>query len=160
MVSLLIYSSVTPTLLHSCSHSLHVSALVPSLFALSRSILIFGSQSNSVTLFLSLSLYLPLLPVPHLQWLCYQGSQAKGWSNHNFSTGLGWNNEVTKLLLPWQRHIQEHRMPLQIQDPGKSFFHCLCLFSSLYYILQIALFSTMNLFVLPQFIYLFIFKCI
>lgn len=30
--SLLIYSSVTPTLLHSCSHSLHVSALVPSLF--------------------------------------------------------------------------------------------------------------------------------
>lgn len=42
-----------------------------------------------------------LIPQPHLQWLCYQGSQAKGWSNHNFSTGLGRNNEVTKLQLPW-----------------------------------------------------------
>lgn len=52
------------------------------------------------------------IPLPHLQWLCYQGSQAKGWSNHNFSAGLGRNNEVTKLQLPWQRHIQEHRMPL------------------------------------------------
>lgn len=51
-------------------------------------------------------------PLPHLQLLCYQGSQAKGWSNHNFSVGLGRNNEVTKLQLPWQRHIQEHRMPL------------------------------------------------
>lgn len=39
-------------------------------------------------------------PLPHLQLLCYQGSQAKGWSNHNFSVGLGRNNEVTKLQLP------------------------------------------------------------
>lgn len=128
-------------------------------FSLSHSLLIFGSQSNSVTLFLSLSLYLPLLPVPHLQWLCYQGSQAKGWSNHNFSAGLGWNNEVTKLLLPWQRHIQEHRMPLQIQDPGKflplsvSFFFFLS-----FYILQIALFSTINLFVFHRKLHLEIFR--
>lgn len=50
--------------------------------------------------------------LPHLQWLCYQGSQAKGWSNHNFRAGLGRNKEVTKLRLSWQRNIQEHRMPL------------------------------------------------
>lgn len=120
---------------HSFTHAVILCMLVlwfPLFFSLSRSLLIFGSRSNSVTLFLSLSLYLSLLPVPHLQWLCYQGSQAKGWSNHNFSAGLGWNNEVTKLLLPWQRHIQEHRMPLQIQDSGKSFLLCLCLFFSLF----------------------------
>lgn len=64
------------------------------------------------------------IPLPHLQWLCYQGSQAKGWSNHNFRAGLGRNNEVTKLQLPWQRHIQEHRMPLlkKIEETGPRIF--------------------------------------
>lgn len=138
---------------HCFTHAVILCMLVlwfPLFFSLSGSLLIFGSRSNSVTLFLSLSLYLSLLPVPHLQWLCYQGSQAKGWSNHNFSAGLGWNNEVTKLLLPWQRHIQEHRMPLQIQDPGKSFSLRLCPFSPLFFILETALFSTLNHLVLPQ----------
>lgn len=68
-------------------------------------------------------------PLPHLQLLCYQGSQAKGWSNHNFSVGLGRNNEVTKLQLPWQRHIQEHRMPLlkkKIDETGPGFFFSPC----------------------------------
>lgn len=91
----------------------------------SSSITTSSSSSSSSCFFPS------CVPLPHLQWLCYQGSQAKGWSNHNFSAGLGRNNEVTKLQLPWQRHIQEHRMPLlkKIHETGPRIFPLrLCFF--------------------------------
>lgn len=65
---------------------------------------IYSFSSSSATTSTSLPSSCPSctlsFPLPHLQLLCYQGSQAKGWSNHNFSVGLGRNNEVTKLQLP------------------------------------------------------------